>query len=90
MRQIASPNPIPYDFVVRNAVNMLSNLCGSIPGPEFFYCNRNCIAITKLSCHSQHSTSISRGVHCFDRVADQVKDDLSQLTPVAVNGRKFG
>ena len=44
MRQIASPNPIPCDLVVTNAVNMRSNFSGSIPGPDVFYCDRNGIA----------------------------------------------
>ena len=34
MRQIASPNPMPCDFVVKNASNMLPNCFGSNPGPE--------------------------------------------------------
>src|SRR5262245_37598431 len=32
--EIASPNPIPRDFVVTNASNILSRFFGSIPGPE--------------------------------------------------------
>jgi hypothetical protein len=33
-RQSASPNPIPWDFVVTNASKMFSPRFGSIPGPE--------------------------------------------------------
>jgi hypothetical protein len=36
MRQIASPNPMPWDLVVTNAVKMRSNFSGSIPAPESY------------------------------------------------------
>src|SRR5260370_20518667 len=55
-----------------------------------FYCDDNCIATTKLSSHPQHPTSIRGGIHCFERVMDQVKDDLLQLISIAINKRQFG
>jgi hypothetical protein len=36
-------------------------------------------------CHPQHPTSSSRGVHCFEGVVNQIKDDHPQLPPIAVN-----
>src|SRR5258708_713176 len=34
--------------------------------------------------------STRRVVHCFDRIVDQVRDDLSQLTLMAVHKRQSG
>ena len=86
---MASPNPIPCAFVVKNASNMPSNCFGSIPGPEFFNCDGNCIATTMLSSHPQHPTSIRRGIHSFKCVVDQIKDDLLQLISVADDKWQF-
>ncbi len=48
----------------------------------------------RLCTHPQQPRSIRRGGHGFDRIVDQVEDDLSQLSMVAVDrrqvGRKFG
>ncbi len=63
---------------------------GSNSRPRVFYCNHNCIATTKLRGHPQHPTLVSRGVHCFERVVNQIEDDLSQLTTIAVNKGQFG
>src|SRR5204863_4131653 len=60
------------------------------PRARVFYGNGNGIGMTKLGCHTEHPMSISRGDHRFQRVVDQIEDDLSQLTPMAVHQRQFG
>jgi len=77
---------MPCDFVVTNAPKMLSIRCGSIPGPE----SRTATIMTiELSSHPQYPIAIRRSVHCLDRVVDQVKDDLFQLPPMAIDKRQF-
>src|SRR4029077_10013706 len=44
----------------------------------------------KACSYPQHPTSIRRGVHCFDRIVEQVGDHQPQLTLMAVHERHFG
>jgi hypothetical protein len=44
----------------------------------------------ELSSHLQYPIAIRRSVHCLDRVVDEVKDDLFQLPPMAIDKRQFG
>src|SRR5262245_2988258 len=48
------------------------------------------IPTTERGCHPQYPIAICRRVHCFDRVVNQVKDDLFQLPPMALDKRQFG
>src|SRR5712671_1378585 len=49
---------------------------------------------TRFGFHSQHSWSISHGIHCFGCIHDQVENDLLQLNTIAGylrdGGKKFG
>ena len=44
----------------------------------------------KACSYPQHPTSIGRGIHCFDRIVEQVRDHQPQLTLMAVHERHFG
>jgi hypothetical protein len=55
-----------------------------------FHCDDNCIGTLTLRYHPKHPISIHRVIHRFDRTVDQVEDDLSQLTPMAVDTRQVG
>ena len=54
------------------------------------HCYGNRVMTIEPSSHSQYPIAIRRTVHCFDRVVDQVKDDLFQLPPMAIDKRQFG
>ena len=84
MRQMASPNPIPCAFVVKNASNMPSNCFGIN--------SRSLSLQLRRQLHRDHEAQFSPatpgfdpcGVHCFECVVDQIKDDLLQLIPMAL------
>jgi hypothetical protein len=54
------------------------------------HCDDNCVGAVTLRYHPKHPTSISRVLHRFDRIVDQVNDDLSQLVPMAIDTLQFG
>jgi hypothetical protein len=55
-----------------------------------FYRDANCIATVKLSSYPKNSTSARCGTHGFERIIDQVIDNLLQLRPMPFDGREFG
>ena len=52
--------------------------------PRIFDRDHYCIASVEPRCHPEHPVSI-RGIHCLNRVLNQIRDDLLQLSPVAGN-----
>ena len=53
----------------------------SIPGPEFFHRDNNCIATMNVRSHPQHPASIGRGIHCLNRIVDQVNNVRIPMKP---------
>ena len=45
--------------------------------------HENCIAAVTVGSHAQHPAIVLDRIHCFDRVVDQVNQDLLQLTAMA-------
>ena len=84
------PVPMPCDFVVKNASNMLPNCFRDRESwSRIFDRDHDCIAIVERCSHPQHPISIRRGIHCLNCVLDQIREDLLQLSPVARNKRQF-
>src|SRR5262249_31471322 len=72
IRQSASPNPIPWDFVVTNASKMFFACFGSIPRPESSIDRM----ILSSPWHLQHPMIVFVGLHRFNCVADEINEDL--------------
>jgi hypothetical protein len=84
MQEMASPNPIPCDFVVTNVSNTLSRFFGSIPGPES--CTERTIPLSLP--YPQRPTSVRCVVHRFDCITNQVSDHFLQLPFSATDNRR--
>jgi hypothetical protein len=79
-RQIDSPIPMPLDFVVLKASKTRSNT-----RPRIAHCHEDAICLALLRADRQFSWPLLNRAHCFDRIQDQVQDDLLQLNTIPLN-----
>ena len=56
--------------------------------PGIAHCHENAFCPALPGADQQLSRPLINRAHCFDRVQDQVQDDLLQLNTIALNGRQ--
>src|SRR5262249_40398779 len=76
IRQSASPNPIPWDFVVTNASKMFFACFWVDPQARVLDRQDDFIVAMAPAAHLQHPMIVFVGLHRFNCVADEINEDL--------------
>ena len=79
VEEMASPNPMPPGFVVKNGSNMRSRSAAEIPGPEFLDRHQHGRLTVETGLKAQPSCFRRQGAHCIDSVSDKVQEYLLEF-----------
>jgi hypothetical protein len=87
-RQIESPMPIPWGFVVKNGSKMRLRFSGDSDS-SVFHCDQQITRFMYLRLYLQNPLTIHHGTHSVNGVHDQIHDYLAQLNRASRNLREF-
>jgi hypothetical protein len=83
-RQIGSPIPTPFAFVGVESLENALQMRRVDAGAGIAHCHEDTSVL--LGADQQFSCPRLNRAHCFNRVQDQVQDDLLQLNAIPLNG----
>jgi hypothetical protein len=56
--------------------------------PRVTHCHVHAVCLALLGADHQRPWPLFEGAHCFDRIQNQVQDDLLQLNTISLNGKR--